>query len=123
MINLAVTNISTTTDTHLDTARRRQGRVALALADLLTLDLSELSWYAPRNGSSIPTLRGVRDGEGGDTSNRVDVVDEWARFLRVTPVWEELAGGSGEYIATGWHMGVRVTVRAFLTSAPLAVRA
>jgi hypothetical protein len=118
-----VTNISSTIDSALDTVRRRQGRAALVLADLMTLDLPELTWHAPRKDSSMPTLRGVRDGEDGDTADRVDVVDSWARYLHATPIWKELAGGSGEYEVTGWHMGVRVIVRAWLASPPAEVNA
>jgi hypothetical protein len=111
-----MTNISTTTDTVPDTVRRRQGRAALVLADLMTQDLPELAWSVARSSSSLPALRGSRDD--GGTADRVDMVEAWARYLSVVPTWEALAGGSGEYCAKGWHMGVRITVGAWLLEAP-----
>jgi hypothetical protein len=77
--------------------------------------------WRPADGTSGDEVHGRRDE--GDPASRVDLVDEWARFLSVTPTWEELPGGAGEYSATGWHMGVRVTVRAWLPSPPLEVKA
>jgi hypothetical protein len=87
----------------------------------MTQDLPELNWRAPRTDNCLPSLRGNRDD--GDTADRVDAVDAWAHYLQVTPTWEELAGGSGEYRVTGWHMGVRVIVGAWLASAPMEMQA
>ncbi|MEV0755257.1 hypothetical protein [Streptosporangium sp. NPDC050280] len=102
-------------------AHRRQGRAALALADLLTEELPVLLWQVQAAEHAAGFLLGVRDD--GDPASRVDAVDEWARRLGVTPSWEKLAGHGGEYRAAGWHLGARVTVRAWLEESPLEVNA
>ncbi|MEU4406274.1 hypothetical protein AB0F88_17265 [Streptosporangium sp. NPDC023963] len=100
---------------------RRQGRAALALADLLTEELPALLWHVQAAEHTAGSLLGIRDD--GDPAGRVDAVDEWARRLGVTPSWEKLAGRGGEYRATGWHLGARVVVRAWLEESPLEVNA
>ncbi|WP_433379172.1 hypothetical protein [Streptosporangium sp. CA-115845] len=100
-------------------AHRRQGRAALALADLLAEELPALLWHVQAAEHAAGSLLGVRDD--GDPASRVDAVDEWARRLGVTPSWERLPGHGGEYRATGWHLGARVTVRAWLEESPLEV--
>ncbi|MFC4060186.1 hypothetical protein ACFOWE_17920 [Planomonospora corallina] len=123
--------IDISTTGHPTAARRRQSRAVLALADLLGEDLPELDWYAPVDGAAISLLRGVPASRRDParpaapvpvvTADRVRRVDTWAAFLRVDPVWEPMRHG-GEYCATGWHLGVKVTVRAWLLSDPTGGR-
>lgn len=118
-------NITTTRPAD-DYARRRQSRAALVLADLLAEDLPELVWINPPREVAVPFLRGVVPGTPRDDAGFAEhaaAVHAWAGFLQADPEWVPLHDGGpcnsgGELTVTGWHMGVKVTVRAWLPAAP-----
>ncbi|KAA9379694.1 hypothetical protein F5972_08565 [Microbispora cellulosiformans] len=116
----------TTTRAADEAARRRQSRAALVLADLLAEDLPELVWIIPPREVAVPFLRGAVPGAArfdAEFAEHAAAVHAWAGFLQAAPEWVPLhdggpCGAGGELTATGWHMGVRVVVRAWLPAAP-----